>query len=406
MSQPKLQSISRLPSQKGLTSAFRLMIATSWLAPPNWQPNQESAIYEAVAADLDWAEYIRLVDRHRTPALSWAALKRIPDLKIPPSAVQQLQKRSDACRMQAIRNSLLLAEVLKLFARAAIPAMPLKGPILSYDLYADVGLRHSKDLDIACSVDDLVRAQECLLAAGWMHDSLWTKPTPRQWQSMLRHDQELAFTHPQTKVQLELHWRDTWDATEFVHDRWTRSVASIWQQSPYRAMHPIDRTIYLCDHGAHHAWSRAKWLGDLARIHAEGSIDWEATLLEARQVSQERALLACLSLLQQLYALPLPDLSGDPGKMLPALLLDHSMQSFQSLEEPGVYSVMSTLPRLPRLLRYNRLLHPQKPLRKSLAELLYSRADYLQLRLPDSLFWAYIPLRPFLWIWRRVLRRS
>ena len=151
MSQPKLQSISRLPSQKGLTSAFRLMIATSWLAPPNWQPNQESAIYEAVAADLDWAEYIRLVDRHRTPALSWAALKRIPDLKIPPSAVQQLQKRSDACRMQAIRNSLLLAEVLKLFARAAIPAMPLKGPILSYDLYADVGLRHSKDLDIALS---------------------------------------------------------------------------------------------------------------------------------------------------------------------------------------------------------------------------------------------------------------
>jgi hypothetical protein len=26
------------------------------------------------------------------------------------------------------------------------------------------------------------------------------------------------------------------------------------------------------------------------------------------------------------------------------------------------------------------------------------------LRLPDRLFWAYTPLRPFLWVWRHLLR--
>ena len=68
--------------------AFRLMIATSWLAPDSWQKNQEEAIREAIGAGMDWMDYIRLVDRHRTPALSWAALKRVPGLEIPEPARQ------------------------------------------------------------------------------------------------------------------------------------------------------------------------------------------------------------------------------------------------------------------------------------------------------------------------------
>jgi hypothetical protein len=382
------------------------MIATSWLAPPNWQHNQERAIREAVAADLDWAEYIRLVDRHRTPALSYSAFKRIPDLNIPESARQELQKRNDACRMQAIRNSLLLSEVLKVFNRAAIPVMPLKGPILSFDLYADVGLRHSKDLDLACAPEDIVRAQTCLEQEGWKHDSLWTPLTPRQWKSLLRHDQELSFTHPQTHVQLELHWRTPWDAPSLTHDRWARSTPSLWQQCPYQAMHPIDQTLYLCSHGANHAWSRAKWLGDLARIHADSSVNWQAVLLEARRTRQERALLTGLRLLQQLYAFPLPAFSGDPWRPLPSILLDRPLHILKAPEEPGIPSVRATLPELLPRLRYNRLLHPQKTLRNSLAELFFSRADFHLLHLPDRLFWAYTPLRPILWLWRRVIRRS
>ena len=85
--------------------AFRLMIATSWLAPDSWQEKQEEAIREAIGAGLDWTEYLRLVDRHRTPALSWAALSRVPGLEIPEPAKKELQKRSDACRMQAVRHS-------------------------------------------------------------------------------------------------------------------------------------------------------------------------------------------------------------------------------------------------------------------------------------------------------------
>jgi hypothetical protein len=77
--------------------AFRLMIATSWLAPDSWRARQEESIRQAGAQGVVWADYLRLVDRHRTPALSWAALKRVAGLAIPEQIVKELRKRSDAC---------------------------------------------------------------------------------------------------------------------------------------------------------------------------------------------------------------------------------------------------------------------------------------------------------------------
>src|SRR6202034_4626624 len=79
--------------------AFRLMIATSWLAPEAWRENQERAIQQALGGAPDWAEYLRLVERHRTPALSWAALKRVPGLDLPEQVKKELHQRSDDCRM-------------------------------------------------------------------------------------------------------------------------------------------------------------------------------------------------------------------------------------------------------------------------------------------------------------------
>jgi hypothetical protein len=385
--------------------AFRLMIATSWLAPGGWQEHQEKAIREAIGAGLDWMEYLRLVDRHRTPALSWAALKRVPELEIPEPARQQLQKRSDACRMQAVKHSKLLAGMLKSFNRAGIPVMTLKGPLLSLELYGNVGLRQSHDLDLACALGNIRRAQACLENMGWRLDSTYFPLSPRQWESCLQHEHHLSFVYPHGANLLELHWRNPWETPGQATAKWARNVPSIWQGCSHQAMHPIDQVLYLCCHGAEHAWSRAKWLGDLARIHAEGRVDWEAVLGEARRTSQERALLACLRLLKDVYGLPLPGLPGYPCKNLPSFLIDRPLHALKAPEEPTVPGVLATLPELFRVSRYNRLLLPRKTWRESLAELAYSRVDFQVLRLPDSLFWAYAPLRPILWFWRRVLRR-
>ena len=384
--------------------AFRLMIATSWLAPDSWQSNQEEAIRGAIAAGPDWTEYLNLVDRHRTPALSWAALQRVAGLEIPEQAKLELQKRSDACRMQAVRHSLLLAQVLKAFHRAGIPVMMMKGPILSIELYGDVGLRQSHDLDIACALEDIPKSQTLLENSGWRHDSAWFPLSPRQWESLLRHEQEIQFIDSQSTTLLELHWRNPWDLPGHYSECWERSIPTIWQGCTHQEMDPIDKVLYLCNHGGIHAWFRAKWLGDMARIHATGHVDWEAALERGRSMSQERPLLACLQLLHIAHGLPLPSLQGKPWENLPAFLLDSPLHALKDSKDPVAPGFWDVVGILRRLTRYKRLVLRGRTWRESLSEIAYCREDFRVLPLPDSLFWAYAPLRPILSIWRKIRR--
>ena len=387
------------------TPAFRLMLATSWLAPAAWQERQAEAMMEAIGAGLDWAEYIRWVDRHRTPALSWAALQRLPELEIPQSIRQQLQERSEACRRSALGHSLQLAAVLKVFNRAGIPVMPLKGPLLSLELYGDVTLRQTKDLDLAVAPGDLPAAQACLQDMGWHPDSSWFPLSPRQWQSCLQHDHHLDLFHAQAGGILELHWQNIWDGPGQTAAGWARSVPSLWQGCSYRAMEPIDRVLYLCSHGGEHAWSRAKWLGDLARIYTQGLMDWNAVLDRARNTGQRWPLLAGLRLLKVAYGLPLPELSGEPWRNMPSSLIQIPLRNLVAAQAPGTRGLALLSEQL-RVSRYHRLVLPHLSWRRSLSDLAYRREDFGTLRLSDRLFWAYVPLSPILRVWRWARRFS
>jgi Uncharacterised nucleotidyltransferase len=381
--------------------AFRLMIATSWLAPDSWRQNQEESIRAAIASGADWNEYLGLVDRHRTPALSWAAINQMAGIAIPDSVARELKERSDACRMDSVKQYLVMAELLKKFNQAAIPAMPLKGQVLSFDLYGDVGLRMSRDLDLAVTGDDFERARICLESMGWRLDQeTWFPLTPRQWQSFLRHEHHLNFLHPRKGCELELHWRNDWETPEATSAHWARSIPSVWQGCSILAMRPSDLVLYLASHGAYHAWFRAKWLGDLARIHAAGLVDWREAMNEAQESGNERVLLATLGILEQVYELPWP---GDLASLridrisslieVPLqLLLDSDVQETRSVPAKLRYRL--------RMSRYERLLRPEKLLRTSVSALFHCREDFRILPLPDRLFWAYKLLRPFLWAWR------
>jgi hypothetical protein len=391
---------------QGTSPAFRLMIATSWLAPDSWRKNQEEAVREAVGAGPDWTEYLRMVDRHRTPALSWAALKRVPDLAIPESARKGLQERSDACRLQAVRHSLMQAEIVKAFDRAGIPVMTLKGTILSLNLYGDLGLRQSNDLDLVVIPGDISRAQACLESLGWHLDDTYFPISPRQQDRLREAEHHFGFVHSARGFILELHWRNHWDMPGEAAAQWARRVTSVWQGCSYQVLDPIDLVLYLSNHGGHHAWFRAKWLGDMARIHADGRVDWEAALDHARSTGQEKPLLSCLQLLHIVYGLPLPDLQGDPWKSLPSFLIESPLRALKSSKDPAARGDLELIPdpeRL-RLFRYGRLALPRRTWRESLDELAYCRDDFRVLRLPDSLIWAYTPLHPFLWAWVRLAR--
>jgi hypothetical protein len=384
--------------------AFRLMIATSWLAPErtsgSWRAQQEKAIRDAVEAGPDWSEYLNWVYRNETAGVSWPALRRVAGITVPEAAARELRERSDACRRCAVLQSLMLADVLKRFEQASIPALPFKGQVLCFGLYGDVGFRYSCDLDVQVALEDLERAQKCLEGIGWQLHSTFFPMSPRQWDSLFRHELHLNFVHPRTGCLLELHWRLQRETPQATAARWARSIPAVWQDCSILSMQPADLTLYLCSHGGRHLWYRAKWLGDLARAHAIGLLNWEASFELARQTAEERVLLAGLGLLREVYSLPLPDLPESVWKHWSTLLVEIPIRALtNSSEAPGRVGPAKLRHRLHNS-SFHRLLWRRKSRWSTLSDLFYGREDFRTVPLADSFFWAYKPLRPILWLWR------
>jgi hypothetical protein len=389
---------------RGASPAFRLAIATSWLAPESFRARQQAAISAALDAGPDWPEYLRLLDRHGIPGLGWAALRDAAQGPVPLHIEQELKRQSDDCRKLAVVYCMVLADVLKRFNAAAIPAMPMKGQILSFDLYNDVGLRYSRDLDVEVRAGDLEKAHSCLVGPDWQLESSFFPMSPRQWQSFLGNEQHINFIHVASGCMLELHWRSQWETSEATRARWERSVPAVWQKHAIQTMHPGDLALYLCCHGGLHQWFRAKWLGDLARAHTMGLLDWPASFAAARMTGEERTLLAGLALLREVYGIPLPDLAQEIGAGCSPLLVEAPLRALMDPGEPIAEVGLEKFRNRIRRSRYERLLWPRKSRWSSVADLFYSREDFRTIALPDTLFWAYIPLRPVLWLWRWLRR--
>jgi hypothetical protein len=383
------------------TPAFRLMIATSWLAPEEWKTKQDETIQAACSAGIDWNEYLRLVHRHRIPALAWAALKRVSYMEIPKNVAQSLRKASDDCRRLAMSNLFHLSKILKALQFNRIPVLVLKGPLLSQKLYGDPGLRHSKDIDLEVAAEDMQRASRCLQEIGYRMDKDYELLTPRQWKALQRYEHDLSFFCSNGGPSLELHWRHSWDLPVDSRYSWDQQPTSEWQGCCYHTMSAVDEVIYLSSHGATHLWFRAKWLGDLARIHANGKIDWKAALHQAQKTHQELPLLGVLRLLETLYGVPMPVFSENIWAQLPARLVREPLHSLIVMEDRERTDVFMWMRSRIHAILYNLQLMPYKHWRRHIEEIAYSREDFIQFPIPDFFYWAYPLLRPVFWLIRR-----
>ena len=235
-------------------------------------------------------------------------------------------------------NSLALTSqleaILGQFARDKINCIPLKGPILAEELYGDVTLRPSCDIDLLLMPAHLNDAEATLLQEGFV-----VTGCPDTYHR--QYEREGTY--------VELHFALVPPPFLRLDPRglWLRAQRTRFHNVPIRQLSREDSLLYLSLHAFKHGYSKFIWVVDLARIlDSLENCPLPAVVEHARAEGLESVLLLSCELAHQILGAPLtpemkaalehrPDLAREAAGIA-STLLDGPPKTGISVESWGL----------------------------------------------------------------------
>jgi hypothetical protein len=357
-------------------------------------PEKLSRIRRLTQGDIDWPYLIRTARRHGVIPLLYWNLKETHFEATPESVLKEL---CNEYRINMIRNLFLTAKLfnlLDLFQKNGLSAIPYKGPTLSVLAYGDVSLRHFVDLDFIVHKQDVLRAKQLLLSQGCRPEYVLR---PDQEVAYLQDECEYNFFQDHKNILIELHWNivQKYFSCHFdVNKLWDdlKPVSLLGRQVV--TVSPEQLLLILClHHGGKHQWEMLGWICDIAQlIGVRKDLDWERILDIAFCSGIERMLFLGLYLAKDMLGAEVPDeidrkLENDPA--IPSLSKEVRKRIFTEIENiPGEAE---------RFVFYLRMRENLKDKMQYCFRRLFTstQTDWSLLRLPAPLFPFYRFLRPF-----------
>nr|QRZ20073.1 nucleotidyltransferase family protein [Virgibacillus sp. AGTR] len=359
--------------------------------------NNEQAIFAAI----DWDKCIDLMKHHRIYPLLYSRLKVNKAISLPSDVIQFLSKEYRRNTMEMLHLSAEIDEVSNVFAKQAIPLIVLKGPVLAHELYGDISLRTSSDIDVLIPLDRLKTAEALLKRFGYEKDD-YIQTILNDWKWRHHH---VTYIHPQKQIKLELHWRlHPGPAKEPSFTQlWDRRRKSSLHKSPVYLLGYEDLFLFLVSHGARHGWSRLRWIIDIQQMLKLQKMDWMSLNKHLKKYGYHHIGGQSITLARDLVNTTLP-------KEWKTLCTERSRALAQDALfylERKVNLHASPVPE--EVSRYHKwhlfsLMAPKQKLVFILSFLYPYPEDGETLPLPKKLHVLYFPLRPFLWLWRKTVR--
>lgn len=217
-----------------------------------------------LATDIDWGLFLKLAVHHRVFPIIYVYLKKMNDEFVPKHILEYLRKEYYTNTFRMLYLSREMERICRLFLENGVRILVLKGPVLALDLYGDISLRTSVDIDILVSLSDLDKVNKLLVESGYVkHDFFSTELNDWKWR--IHH---LDYINPKTNVALEVHWRmHPGPGKEPSFDElWERKRESSLGNYPIYYLEREDLFLFLVTHGARHGWVQLSWLVDIDKI--------------------------------------------------------------------------------------------------------------------------------------------
>ncbi len=348
---------------------------------------------------IDWNVFIELAMHHRVYPVLYGKLKSLAkDIDIPTFVMETLHEQYKRNTFQMLHFSAEMEYVSQLLTEHQIPLLFLKGPTLGYDLYGDISLRTSGDLDILVPMELLTDTEGILRQAGYEKDD-YIKTVLNDWKWRHHH---VAYVHPIKKVKLEVHWRlNPGPAKEpTFNDLWKRRNKNNLTNSSVYTLGNEDLLLFLMIHGARHGWSRLRWLLDIHQL-MNREVNWQNMSNYFKTYHYSHIGGQALILATHLLGTKIPD-------ELKSLLINRRSLNLaqQALFYLETMINLHTEPVPEKVAHYHKchlfsLMSLQQKLLFMMSILYPYPEDTETLPLPKQLHFLYFPLRPLLWAWRK-----
>lgn len=254
--------------------------------------------------EIDWDCVIRRACLHGIVPIVYRTLEGMTEERVPKAVLNKLWVYT---RVIADRNTLLAEElntILKLFSSKGIEVMPLKGPLLTTELYGNLELRPMTDLDILVRTRDVLEAKRLLIAQGYLPEK---DLDTHQEKEHLNHDCEFHFYQAERKLNVDLHWRIVrWQAfkSDFL---WSRAVTARSGEIQSLWLAPEELFLFLCIHLYKHHWYQLKWILDIALILVRHpTMNWDRVKELACGTGNRHTILRVLCVVDRILGVPVP----------------------------------------------------------------------------------------------------
>lgn len=257
-------------------------------------------------ASIDWDYVFQLARRHSVLPLIYRQLQTHASDLVPDDRLVQLKQ---SYQENVARNLLLTSELMTLlrtFGDAGIESVPFKGPALALIAYNDLSLRRFVDLDVIVKKEDVFRARDIILQAGYKTP----KPLNEDQQLVLLRTQHcLQFSRENGRMIFELHWNvasDLFASPVSATDFWRRLIDIEIDGQVVKSFSADDLLFSLCVHGSRHIWERLSWICDVAELIKRQQLDWATLMDRAIKTDCERMFYLGLFLAERLLGASLP----------------------------------------------------------------------------------------------------
>lgn len=223
-----------------------------------------AAIQVQVGRGVDWDRLRLLMARHRVTGLVSRSLLEA-GVSIPEPVRRDFQGERGRAVVRELRAAAEAARVIGALEQGGVRPLLLKGPGVSLQAFGTLGVRTNRDIDLLVSKAEVAVAAALIESAGYTR----VEPGPEADDAAIKRwlvaRKDMVYRHPDGHC-LELHWR-LFDNPSLLSalDPGTRQLVEA-NGMRFEVMEGRANLLYLCTHGAQHAWSRLKWLADVAAL--------------------------------------------------------------------------------------------------------------------------------------------